>query len=688
MHLSLAPTSLIHSAIPPRDLHELHALSTRNQERIQKLLHAFDVVKDAPTLALGYDRAAMIFGGPRGFSATTIRRFFLAYRKQGSDWRTLIDNALENKPCEQLPEAFLAEVQRRVDGQQRSVERALKSLRTDWTLGREIPGYGTWRDWWRLKFPHRSLPSSAPGHPKGWSTRNLRRKLDASKFRRIAQTEGLTAAKSHRPRMKHTRVGVKVGTIIQWDDVEHDFFVNDFQHKQAARPLELFAHDYASAYKTFYGMRTKIKDDQGYVKKLSGDMMRLVVAGHYYLHGYHPEGTRNIAEHGTACFNDDMMRALHEASGGLITLEESGFDGRAAHAGLYHGRPRGQPGHKASLESSNNLAHNATSHFPGQTGRNVERRPEGLHGMLTHNARLLLAHDWLPAEFKELLDFPLIEYGMAQRKLAEIYHQIATERDHELEGWRASNHIMQALEFNGHMMTEADIKALPAAQRDNALMLINAGLVQTKPVLKNRWEVWNEGRQQLIKITGGTVCKILGETFACERTVRSHQIHIQDRLSGPDGLWFWGHIITPAGVREELKDGQKYQCFLNPFFPSELFVRDAKGRFLGTAPAQPIASRGNPEASRDAALEYAKEENRLTSKLIGRQLPEISAKRNRHKNNAAVIGKALAAKAEQTRFASQVLDDGLPNDHDTDTADTTAHDTLTTAQDYDASDLW
>lgn len=677
--LALASTSLIPSTIPVQDIDELHALSTRNQERICKLLAAFEVVRTASTLAMGYHRAAALFGGPRGFSAATIRRFYEKWRKS-KDWRDLIDNALEHQPLEKLPEAFLAEVQSRADAQGRSVEQALKSIRTDWTLGKSIPGYGTWREYWMRKYPHRSLPQIAPGHPTGWSTRNLRRKLDNSPFRAKAQKEGLTAAKAHRPRMKHTRVGVPVGAIIQWDDVEHDFFCNDFQHHQAARPLELFSHDYASAYKAFWGTRTKIKDDLGYTKKLTGDMMRLVVAGHFYTHGYHPGGTRNIAEHGTACFTEDMVRTLYDATGGLITLEESGFDGRASHAGLYHGQSRGQPGHKASLESSNNLLHNATGSLPGQTGRSIERRPENLHGMLKHNGQLLEARQWLPAEFKDMLDMPFMEYGQAVRKLHEIYHQIACERDHDIEGWLACGHITQALEFNGVSMTEADIKALPPAQKDSALTLIRAGLLQTRPVKKSRWEVWNEGRRHLVKITGGTVCRLLGEAFMKEPSVRNHQIHIKDRLSGPDGLWFWGHIITPDGRREELKNGEKYQCFLNPFSPNELFVRDHKGRFMGIAPAQPMPSRGNPDASRDAAAEYAEEENRLLSKLIKRQLPAINAKRNRHKNNAAVLAKAAAVQAEQARFAADALDASLSDE----VPATTSH----AHEDTDTSDLW
>ena len=44
--------------------------------------------------------------------------------------------------------------------------------------------------------------------------------------------------------------------------------------REAARPIELYCHDYAAAYKTFFGLKPKYKDEEGFVKKLTGDMMR------------------------------------------------------------------------------------------------------------------------------------------------------------------------------------------------------------------------------------------------------------------------------------------------------------------------------------------------------------------------------------------------------------------------------
>lgn len=660
---STAP--LMHRAIPVRDVTEYDALTLRNQQRISKLLDAFEVINTASTLSTGYSLAAAQFGGPRGFSAATLRRLFSDYRASNGDWRVLIDRALEWQPHDKLPDAFLREVQKRADDNQRSVESALKVLRADWSLGKEIPGYGTWRDWWRRTKPHRSLPAHPPGHPEGWSVRNLRRKLDSSKFRNVAQKQGLTAAKKFRPGLKQSRIGCPVGHIIQWDDMEHDFFVNDFGHKQAVRPLELFAHDYASAFKTFWGAKPKWIDDEGFTKKLSGEMMRLVIAGHFYTHGYLPEiGTINVAEHGTACFSEEICRVLHDATGGMITVVESGFDGRAPHAGLYHGRSRGQPGHKASLESSNNNSHNRAAAIIGQTGPSVDRRPENLHGLLKHNSQLMAAREWLPAEFRDALEFDLIEYSQGMKLLTEVYHQIATERDHELEGWKQCGHIIQAVEFAGSykLLTE-----LSESEKVKLPGLIQAGLIETRPVLKSRWEVWNEGRRHLRTISGGTVCKILGETFMQERPVRGHAFQMESEWMTPGQHHFWGHVITPDGKREELKDGETYQVFVNPFRPDQLFIRDSRGRFLGIAPAQPIAYRHQADTVTAAVAEYAKEEGRLISKLIGRQVGSIVGRRNRHKNNVALLKKASAAKEDFARQAIAAADNTLSHDDNNNT---------------------
>ena len=99
------------------------------------------------------------------------------WRKEGRDWRALLDMALENKPVAPTPPEFLAELQLRVDSHHRSVAAALKLLRADFAAGKPIPGYGTWSEWWMRQHPTRKLPKVFPGvYPTGFHPRTLRRK--------------------------------------------------------------------------------------------------------------------------------------------------------------------------------------------------------------------------------------------------------------------------------------------------------------------------------------------------------------------------------------------------------------------------------------------------------------------------------------------------------------------------------
>jgi len=657
--------SLFALHVKSRDLPEFFRLQERNQDRIRLLLGVMDVIRAAPTLGEGYQRGSAACGTLRGTSPDRLRGLYAAWRESKHDWRVLIDQALEIKPGASMPQEFLDEVQLRCDSNQRSIAAALKLLRAEWIKGKDIPGYGNWKTWWSRTRPGKPFPRHCNTYPPGWSSRNLRRKIDASKARRAARTQGLTAAKKFMPTMKLSRVGSAPGRELMWDDKEHDYFVNSFEHKQAARPIELYCHDYASAFKTFFGLKPKYKDDDGFVKKLTGDMMRLVIAGHYWQHGYHPDGTVNYAEHGTANFAEDVRKALYDDTEGLITVSESGFDGRAAHAGLYHGRWRGQPGWKASLESGNNNDHNWLGAMAGQTGRNVESRPEHLHGLLTDNAQLMEAWHWLPVEFRDMLEFPLTDMHSFRLKLEQVYHHIASERDHDLEGWTECGNIMQMLDIGGHLISLDEIKQKPKDVQNKALIAIQCGLLIPQPVKMNRYEVWQRGRSILIPIHGGTVCRILGPGFAKEVPVRNGALSFSDDNISAEPLDYFASVQTEDNHREELPDGQKYEVYVNPFDPSSLFVRNAKGRFLGIAKQQPRAQRLNADAVTAAVKEYASDQNARLSKLIKRQLPNIAARRDRHKHNATVLARAAENEAHTTRKATAALDASL------DTATTT-----------------
>lgn len=662
--------SLFAQAIKPRDLPAFYKLQERNQERIQLLFQAFECIERAPTLGLGYEMAATQLGNQRGYKPGNLRKLYSMWTKS-HEWRCLIDDALEGTSTKSLPEEFIEHFNELVDGNPRSILAVIKRLRANWTMGKRIPGYGTWQEWWTANHPGRPLPRIAPPHPPGWNPRTLYRKRDSSKFRRTLSQQGRVAARRHRPMVLSSRVGCYVGSHYMWDDVWHDLFVNSFAEKQAGRPLELFSHDYFSGRKVRWGIKVRTEDDTGKSSGLTGKMMRMVIAATYYLDGYSPRGTINLAEHGTAAFMDELAGVLYDASGGLITTETSGMQGKAAHCGQYDGRMIGTANFKASLESGNNLLHNMEGHLPGQTGPDRQRRPEQLHGLLTYNSRLLAAMQQLPPDKAALLQFPLLEIGQYMSVLGEIYRFIENDPEHDLEGWLECNHIMQTAHILGEWRTQDELMLLEPGQREMALAMISRGLVESKPRKMTRAEVWHRGASNLVRIHGGTVCRILGDDFAKERKVQAHQFVFEDKEVGPGQHRFEGIITDSDGRQSFLKDGETYKAFINPFAPNQLFVQDAKGRYLGTAQRCERSSRMDVEAIHRQMGRAAEIEAKLIAPHAARQTRQMRQKLKMHQNNAAVLKDVAASRAAFNAESIAALDASLPAEPTT--TETDAH---------------
>jgi hypothetical protein len=657
-NLEAAPLSLFAQAMPPRDLPSFYALQERNQERIKLLLQAFDSISRAPSLSLGYEMAAAQLKGLRGTSTARLRCLYAEWRKS-RDWRCCIDQALEWRPSVAMPSEFIEHLNTLADNNPRSIAAAIKSLRRDWVMGKSIAGFGTWQEWYKRTHPARSLPRLAPPHPHGWTLRNLRRYVDTSKFRRTAATLGRAAATAHRQTVLGTREGLWVHSHLMWDDVWHDLFVNSFAEKQAGRPLELFSHDYYSARKVRYGLRVRTEDDNGKAHGLTARMMKMIVAATFHLDGYSPRGTVNLAEHGTAAFSEKMEQTLSDATGGLITVERSGMLGKAAHLGQYNGRNTGNPRFKASLESSNNLLHNLEAHLPAQTGPDRQRRPEQLAGMLSHNARLMAAFQQLPPSKAALLEFDLLELGQYQRVLSEIYEFMESDTEHRLEGWQQCGHIMQELHLIGEWRSQDDLLKLPSGQREMALSMLAAGAVKTRPRLMSRREVWQRGAADLVRIHGGTVCDLLGDDFAAERTVRAHQFIFEDAEVGAGEHRFEGIVTDNEGTERALKDGEKYKAFVNPFAPDQLFVQDVKGRFLGTAQRIKRAQRNDIDALKRAMGRAAHVESELLAPLNQRHAAEGRKRLANAQHNSEVMRGAESTKKRASRKASAALSASL-----------------------------
>jgi hypothetical protein len=535
---------------------------------------------------------------------------------------------------------------------QRSTRSSVKQLRKDWQRG---------------KIKTETPIDLRTGYPKGWSIDNLGRYAPTS-FQLKAVRIGRTAAASERPLVYTTRKGLYVGSHYMLDDLEHDFFVNTFAERQAARPLELFSHDLFSARKMRFGIRPKTKNDDGSLNKLTERMTRQILAATLYLDGYSPRGTVIVAEHGTAAVREAIEKALYEISDKKITVSRSGMQGAAAHAGAYSGPTRGNPRHKASLESSNNLVHNVLADLPGQTGKDLAHRPEQLDGgapkfdsagrmtlaggLLYHNDSLMMAHEQLCESGQEdraaLLRFPLLEISQAHQLLVERYKQIEDDVDHDLEGWLECGHVSQEIQLGGQWVDQR-LLLQDSAQSELALQLIAQGKLMTRPRRLSRGDVWRAGASELVRIQGFGVCAILGDDLAVERRVSRSVFEFEDREVGPGVHRYSAVAVNAHGEQMRLADGERYETFINPFAEDRLFVRRSNGSYIGECSRISKPCRGDVAALQRRCGEVAREEAELLAPVRETMMPVIRERKAQATRNVRVLRGNPVTKIERNR---------------------------------------
>ena len=191
--------------------------------------------------------------------------------------------------------------------------------------------------------------------------------------------------------------------------------------------------------------------------------------------------------------------------------------------------------------------------------------------------------------------------------------------------------------------------------------LLAAGVLQGRPVRMNRREVWDRGAGELVKLPGWGVCEILGDDLARESTVGAGMFEIQDQEIGPAIYRYESQVRDAEGRQRELRDGEKYQVFINPFALGTLFVRDAQGRYVGECRQIHAPSRADMDGVRRAMGKTIHREAELLTPLQTRHAAEAREKQARHENNADLLdgtpAKQTPAQARQRKEQNHVAAD-------------------------------
>ena len=521
----------------------------------------------------------------RGWSVKSLERKYYALRDT-RDWRCLIDRAkvTGGGKSEWVTPAVVEAWRGYCDEAMRSYKSAWMRMMADYRKGKLI-GDVDWRKVWQVlpNLCDQPMPTRCPPGmpiPPGWSYHNMMRRQPRS-VERIAARLGRHAAKKASAMVHTTRALMPVGSQYEFDDMWHNTMAIYPGFPKAVRPLELACIDIASAHKIAYGLKPRMEDANGKRTNLNEKDMRFMVANVLCNIGFHKDGCTLFVEGGTATVKDRLQKTLAFISDGLIKVSVSGVD-RIVPLGKWGHDTKGNPDHKAHVESWHNLAQNRLDSLPGYTGSNSRLdKPEDHEALMKVVDNTLAAACLLPPELAARLRFPVLDWGTFRDVVEEVYNQISWSNDHQLEGWEGRTTRQWKAHPADMWHSEAEYLALPEDVRAALAPIISQDGFSRIAKLSRR-EVWDQGQRELVTLPDWAICSICGSDLAIARECPAAEIIFVDKEVDERPMIFrLSTCVGKDGCPVELEERKVYLWLVNPFDPRKVFVMDTFGVYVG-----------------------------------------------------------------------------------------------------------
>jgi len=652
-------------SIPAADTAYFASLPDQVRADVRRKLTALKSIAVAPKIMPACKAQAALMHGARGFSAATLRSQYYTYAKTG-DWRLLIDHARAGKDfidrgaSQDLPGEFIEYWRGLCERNQRKSRAARRELLHIWrthhdTAGRavkSIPGYNLSTRPSALATSSWPAADPSTGIPAGWSEANLYR-FAPTKFELTAARIGRAAAAGFRPQVLSTRVGLRVGQYLVFDDQEYDVKVNFPGNSKAMRPLGLNALDLFSACLFAYSFKPTIWNAEAEAKQKLKEVDMLWFAVHVLTSfGYRDDdgGTTLVVEHGTAAIREDFEQRIFDATHGKVRVDRSGIGGAPSFDGLFEGASRGNFRFKAALESIFNLVRNEMAMLPGNVGKDRLHSPEELHGRDRYNNSLIRAGLALPPERSKLLRLPFLDWQQFTGLCLDLYSRINSRVDHDLEGWERAGLVasewrlplsstcnLQPATCNQDAFTpwmdQQKFLALPAPEQAIMRQLIEAQPSLTRARKLAPVEVFQRGQPELQRVPSFLLPVLLGPEFGIERRAKNGIFEFEDRAISPDPIRFLARLSSG----ELVADGEKFLTYLNPFSPTELIVCNTQGGYLGTCLPWASPCRSDTEAIHRQMGQAKHIEAQLLAPVARRGAEVAREKLEMHRHNASIL---------------------------------------------------
>ncbi len=579
----------------------------------------------APEKGRELQRLRVDFAGLlKGLSRGTIYRKVAALRAEQS--AGVLGKAalrrLGERDGSKLPKAFIAHWRKLcADNQRGKALSVWHDLMAALIGGAIIPGYDAdWRGIWLAEHPGCIVPQKCPyaddhrrnAHPRGWSYRNLKDLAPEEDVWKAA-AQGVAAGRAFLPSLPHTRVGLGPMEVITMDDVWHDVEVLFLQGRDLPtheRPVEVGVLDVLTGCHVAWQVWPVRRRADGTREMVDWTVQRFIQAEIFCGIGVSPKGLTELLEHGTAGMDDDevkringiLARYLPPPEGrDWLTVLRSATTGEPIAKGLFCERACGNPRHKAMIESSWNLLHNALASLPGATGKDRDHAPAAAEGLRREDRALMAIVNAVAKACPAALDilrqaeFHAVSFIQFKEALQLVKEQINHRVDHNLEGWEACGFVRHVASLPGG--AELDLDAVPESQRAATAALIRqlAAPVALRRMSPAEAFAARTARAPLVRFPAAAAAEILGTELAQELTVSTRgTLTLRDRFS-QELLTYAALAKDGRGVTRELTRGATVRVWANPFASRHILVADAEGHVLGVCPLLEAARFGDPE---------------------------------------------------------------------------------------------
>jgi hypothetical protein len=609
--------------IPLADLSYFSSLPATVQDEVRKRLYimAFIFTSKKINPACKFVAANLRpFGGELSWSR--IRALFYSYRDGNGkyaarDWRILVNWAKAGGTAS-LPPKFVEFWRTLCERHQRATTNAHRELLQIWRTRfdaqlhevKEIPGYPAWP----VSEPETDLPA-------GWTPGNLAR-YTPDKFELAAARIGIQKASALGFKIRTSRVGLRLGEFMEFDDHEFNVKVNFPGQLRSMRPRCFGAVDALTDCMFSMVIKPTFWDIEAQAKKVLGekDFMWFIVAVLTH-RGYRPDiGTMLLVEWGTATvrgnkklridnpLRDDFEKRIYDATLGKVRVDRGGRFHTKANPGQFAPPSGGNFRFKPHVEQYWRMLDDWLDALKGQTGKGRDFAPEEMERTDAYNAKLLKAAQTLGVDEASRLILPRMTFEEFTGAANQVMNLINDDRDHKCNSWEKCGFLTK--EFRRELTADAwqpyqligeepaDIQAL-VAQND----------LHYRVRRMARSEADRRHASELTRLPFESIPALVGPEYAgAPVTVRGGKFLFQDWRIGPDPLEF----VALDAAGHPLREGERFVPYCNPMSPDVLVICDARHAVVSVCPPVLMPSR-NDEAGVKAAMGF--KNNWIATKL-------------------------------------------------------------------------